>query len=252
MIGRIDKMTLDLNLALKKPAKERSWVMVIDVDRCIGCHACVVSCISENVLPPGVMYRKVFEAEAGEYPEVTRIFMPTNCQQCDNPPCVKGLPENFYRKRPDGILEFNYSKMRGKELFKKVSSQCPYTAVYYDDGGFFTQDTPSLEPYEKTESFEYGKKWKRKVGSSKPPIGSIRKCHFCVHRIEAGILPACVTTCVGGAMHFGDINDKDSLVSQLLNSKEKIRINESEGTSPRVWYVTGKVYSVKTCLECHG
>lgn len=250
MIGRLSRMQADLARALQKPVEKRSWVMVIDVDRCIGCHACVVSCMAENAAPPGVSYRVVPEVEDGEFPDVKRVFMPTNCQQCDNPPCVEGLPEDYYTKRPDGILVFHYDKMRGEELFEQVQARCPFTAVYYDDGRFYTENTPRLEPYETRESFEYGQRWKREPGKEEPPIGSIRKCHFCLHRLEAGMLPACVTTCVGGAMYFGDLNDPKSLVSELLKSRESLRLNEEE-TQPRVWYITGTVYSRETCMECH-
>ena len=249
--SRILRMQEDLKRALKKPVGKRSWVMVIDADRCIACHACTVSCKAENALPPGVSYRVVREAETGEFPNVKRFFMPTNCQQCDNPPCVKGLRKEMYTKRPDGILVFNYDRLRGKDLFKKVQSQCPYTAVYYDDGRFYTEGTPRFAPYEARDSFEYGKRWRRK-GTGPSPIGAVRKCHFCLHRLEAGMLPACVTTCVGGAMHFGDRNDPRSLVSELLKQRQTLRINEAEGTKPRVVYVTGVVATVQECAECHG
>ncbi|MFQ6115999.1 MAG: 4Fe-4S dicluster domain-containing protein [bacterium] len=245
------RMQNDLKRALKKPVDKRSWAMVIDSDRCIGCHACAVSCMAENVSPPGVSYRVIHEMEDGEYPEVKRFFMPTNCQQCDNPPCVEGLPKDAYSKRADGILVFHYEKLKGKELFQKVSSQCPYTAVYHDTGEFYTENTPHLEPYETRESYDYGKKWVRQ-GNGNSPVDAVRKCHFCLHRLEAGMLPACVTTCVGRAMHFGDKNDPDSLISELLKNRESVRINESEGTEPRVLYLTGLIADKEACLTCHG
>lgn len=245
------RMHDDLKRALKKPVDKRSWVMVIDTDKCIGCNACTVSCMAENVAPPGVSYRVVQEVEDGEYPEVKRIFMPTNCQQCDNPVCLEGVPEDAYTKRPDGILVFHYDKLKGKELFEKVSRQCPYTAVYHDTGAFYTENTPQLEPYETRDSFEYGQKWSRN-GKGPSPTDAVRKCHFCLHRLEAGMLPACVTTCVGGAMHFGDKNDRESLVNELLKTRQSIRINEFEGTEPRVLYLTGPIADMETCLSCHG
>ena len=89
--NRLGRMLEDLRRSLSKPVAERSWIIAIDVDRCIGCFTCWIACLAENVLPPGVSYRVVKEVESGEYPDVKRVFMPTNCQQCDNPPCVKGL-----------------------------------------------------------------------------------------------------------------------------------------------------------------
>ncbi|MFQ6120794.1 MAG: 4Fe-4S dicluster domain-containing protein [Methanosarcinales archaeon] len=248
---RILRMEDDLKRALKKPKNKRSWIMVIDVDKCIGCHACVVSCIAENVLPPRVNYRKVLETEDGEYPYVKKIFMPTNCMQCDNPPCVKELPEDSYLKRPDGILVFEYEKLKGREIYEKIKRKCPYTAVYYDDGDFYTDKTPVIEPYETRESFEYGKKWKRVKNEKKSPINSVRKCHFCLHRLESGMLPACVTTCIGGAMYFGDRNDSRSFANELLKKRMAIRMYEDEGTEPRIYYLTGVIFTPETCAKCH-
>ncbi len=245
------RMEADLRRALAKPVAERSWVMAIDVDKCIGCNACTVSCIAENVAPPGVTYRTVQESEIGEYPNVRRVFMPTNCQQCDKPPCVEGLPDDAWTKRPDGILEFHYDRLKGEDVFERVRERCPYTAVYYDSGRYFTDGTPRLAPYETRMSFEYGEPRLRRPTSASSPVGALRKCHFCLHRIEAGMLPACVTTCVGRAMYFGDRNDPGSLVNEHRAGRQVLRMNEDAGTEPRVYYLTGKVFDRKTCQQCH-
>lgn len=248
--NRLIRMQEDLRKSMQKPINQRSWVMVIDVDKCIGCHACTVACMAENALPPGVSYRVVYDTEDGEFPNVRRFFMPTNCQQCDDPPCVKGLPKEFYTKRPDGILVFHYEKMKGKDLFKKIRNACPYTAVYHDDGRFYTDETPKMEPYETRPSYDYGKKWTRKKNGGQP-LDALRKCHFCLHRLEAGMLPACVTTCVGGAMHFGDASDPDAFIHEILKKRATLHINESENTRPRVWYVTGTAEKTPVCADCH-
>ncbi len=245
---RLLKMQEDLNRALKKPENKRSWIMVIDIDKCIGCKSCKIACKSENILPPNVYYRHVYETEFGDFPKVKRVFMPTNCQQCDNPPCIKGLPKDYYTKRKDGILVFNYKKMKGQSLFNKVKKNCPYTAVYFDKGDFFTQHTPKLEPYELVDNFEYGNRWDRKKNLK----GTIRKCHFCLHRLNNGMLPACVSICVGGAMYFGDKNDPRSLVSMLLKKKHITTIPSDTKTKPRVYYVSEKIISVNECAMCHG
>jgi len=88
------RMQEDLKRALEKPAAERRWVMVIDLRRCIGCHACTIACVAENNLPPGVVYRPVLSEEFGTYPNVTMRFLPRPCMQCDNPPCVPVCPVN--------------------------------------------------------------------------------------------------------------------------------------------------------------
>jgi molybdopterin-containing oxidoreductase family iron-sulfur binding subunit len=244
-------MQEDLERALKKPVEKRSWQMVIDVDKCIGCNSCSVACVAENVLPPGVSYRVVVEVEEGVYPDVRHYPMPTNCQQCDNPPCVKGLPEDFYTKRPDGILVYDYSKMKGEKIFRQARTACPYTAVYHDTGGFYTDGTPKREPYEAQQSYDYGDRWVR-TGGGKSPVDAVRKCHFCLHRLESGMIPACVTTCVGGAMYFGDKNDPKSLINELIQKRESVLTYEDEGTGPRVVYLTGIVSTAQACANCHG
>jgi len=68
-------------------------------------------------------------------------------------------------------------------------------------------------------------------------VGNARKCHFCIHRVYEGMLPACAETCIGRAIHFGDLDDPDSLVSRLLASEEAIRFKEELGTEPNVYYL---------------
>src|SRR3989304_4067811 len=101
---------------------------------------------------------------------------------------------------------------------------------------------------------EKGKKWIRKKGKDEPPIETGRKCHFCLHRLNAGMVPACVTTCTGRAMYFGDLNDPQSLVAELLKNKPSYRVNESLGTKPRVYYLHS-TYTEKElkegCAACH-
>src|SRR5690606_33665082 len=70
----IERMRIELSRALQKTPAERHWVMVIDLRKCVGCHACTVACIAENKLPPGVVYRPVIEEEIGTYPNVARRF----------------------------------------------------------------------------------------------------------------------------------------------------------------------------------
>lgn len=240
--GQLLRMQRELQRALKKPVAERRWVMVIDGRKCVGCNACRVACVAENALPPGVTYRTVPEAQIGDYPKVARFFMPTQCMQCDKPPCqeaANAISPGSITKRPDGIVAINYQKFRGRKAFQAAAKACPYKALYYDDGRFFTEGTPALQPYDKGASYDYGSMWKRVKGQEGPPIDGGRKCHFCLHRLNASMLPACVSTCVGRAAFFGDLNDPESLVVELLAKyKDKaVRIRENRGTQPRVYYI---------------
>ncbi len=231
--NQVLRMQADLRRALKKPIGERRWGMVIDLRKCIGCSACTVACIAENHLPPGVVYRPVIEEELGEYPNVSRRFIPRPCMQCDNPPCVPVCPVRATYKRPDGIVEIDYEQCIG---CRYCITACPYQARTFDFGEHYTDGTPGTpEPYETAPSPEYGKKWNRRNGDS--PVGNARKCQFCLHRLNAGMLPACVTTCLGGATYFGDLNDPESLVSELVASPRVMRLKEELGTQPKVYYL---------------
>lgn len=228
------RMQEDLVRALKKPRKERKWSMVLDLRRCIGCSACTIGCKAENVLPPGVVYRPVVDEEIGTYPKVTRRFIPRPCMQCENPPCTPVCPVKATHKREDGIVVVDYERCIG---CRYCITACPYNARSADFGEEYTESTPMVQDYELRPNFEYKKKWPRKHNQS--PIGNARKCHFCIHRIEEGLLPACVTTCIGGATYFGDNNDKDSLVSELVARPNITALKSELGTRPKVHYIWG-------------
>lgn len=227
----------DLQRAIKQNEKERRFVMVIDRRKCVGCFACTVACISENKLPVGVIYRVVYEEEKGKYPNLSLVFTPRPCMQCDNPPCVKVCPADATFKSTKGIsagiVVIDYEKCIGCQ---KCVEACPYGARSIDKGIFFTENTPRFQVYEKGPFFEYIKEWKKEKYNI--PEGNARKCHFCMHRLNEGILPACTTTCIGRATYFGDENDKNSLVYKVLNEAPKVfKLKDELGTKPRVYYI---------------
>lgn len=226
------RMRADLERALKKPVSQRRWVMVIDLRKCVGCSACTIACVAENKLPPGVVYRPVVEEEIGTYPHVTRRFIPRPCMQCDNPPCVPVCPVGATFKRPDGVVAMNYDQCIG---CRYCIIACPYNARTTDVGEWYTEGTPEVSPVERLPAFEYGQRRTRGRGVS--PVGNARKCHFCLHRVEAGLLPACVSTCIGRATYFGDAADPESLVSELVAKPNVMRLKEELGTQPRVYYL---------------
>jgi molybdopterin-containing oxidoreductase family iron-sulfur binding subunit len=226
------RMMRDLKRALKKPLEQRRWVMVIDLRKCVGCHACTIACVAENKLPPGVVYRPVIEEEIGEFPNVSKRFIPRPCFQCENPPCTPVCPVKATYKRPDGIVVIDYEKCIG---CKYCITACPYGARSYDFGEHYTDNTPYLSQAELAPNFEYHRIWARKEHNS--PIGNARKCHFCVHRIERGLLPQCVTSCIGRATFFGDKNDPQSLVSELIAKPNAVRLKEELGANPNVYYL---------------
>ncbi|HKZ69536.1 MAG TPA: 4Fe-4S dicluster domain-containing protein [Anaerolineales bacterium] len=239
----IVRMQAELQRALQKKAAERRWVMVIDLRRCVGCHACTISCVAENKLPPGVVYRPVLTEEIGSYPNVTMRFTPKPCMQCDNPPCVPVCPVSATYKNEDGVVVIDYEQCIG---CRYCVTACPYASRTFDFGQTYTKDTPVAEglivgqttadAYERAANFEYGAQWAREENEASP-VGNVRKCHFCLHRLKEGMLPACTTTCIGRATYFGDANDPDSLVAELIASPNVVRLKEELGTEPRVYYL---------------
>ncbi len=239
------RMQRELQRALKKPQSARKWGMVIDTRKCVGCHACTIGCSMENKLPPGVVYRPVIDMEVGTYPNVRRTFLPRPCMQCENPPCVPVCPVGATFKRPDGIVEIDYDACIG---CRYCITACPYQARTFDFGANWTQNAPSgpsaalaesgATGYEHQASFEYGEQWTRSDGViPQSPVGNARKCTFCAHRLDKGMLPMCVSTCIGRATFFGDLNDPTSLVSELIARNNVTRLKEDLGTEPKVYYL---------------
>jgi Fe-S-cluster-containing dehydrogenase component len=236
-------MQEDLQRALKKPPDQRRWVMVIDLRKCVGCHACTIACVAENKLPPGVVYRPVVEKEVGTYPNVSLMFMPRPCMQCDNPPCTPVCPVDATYKNEEGVVVMDYDRCIG---CRYCLNACPYSARTTDFGHTYTQGMPEAaglimgrgeaDDYERAASYEYEREWPRS-GRLSSPVGNARKCHFCLHRVHAQELPACTSTCIGRATYFGDANDPQSQVSQLIVRHNVVRLREELGTNPKVYYL---------------
>ena len=183
----------------KKKAK-RQYGMVIDVRKCIGCHACTVACKSEFGVPLGENRSWVEYTEKGVYPNVGRSFLPRLCNHCSEPPCVSVCPTNAtYRREQDGIVVIDDGLCIG---CKYCIQACPYNARFLN-----------------------------------PVTGFADKCDFCIHRVSQGVDPACVNTCVGGARVFGDLSDPDSSVSQLIARNRVTVLRREMGTQPNVYYI---------------
>ncbi|MCM2264773.1 MAG: 4Fe-4S dicluster domain-containing protein [Desulfuromonadales bacterium] len=241
------RMQEDLVRALQKPAESRRWAMLVDLRRCTGCRACTVGCVSENKLPPELWYRPVFDYEQGSYPKVSRTWIPRPCMQCDKPPCVTACPV----KGPDGatwketkgvgagIVPVNYNQCIG---CGRCVPACPYNARTMDEGKFHSEGTPQLMQYETMPAFEYGRQWPR--SGKNQPIGNARKCHFCMHRLAAGQLPMCISTCVCRAGYFGDENDSQSLLAEVKKANKIQILKKGKGTAPRVYYIANEKLEV--------
>ncbi|MBP2666309.1 MAG: Molybdopterin oxidoreductase, Psr/Psh family, PsrB-like Fe-S subunit [Firmicutes bacterium] len=226
-------MQADLDRAMKKSADQRRWGMLIDTRKCVGCHACTIGCVAEYKLPPGVVYRPVMEQMTGIFPAVKQQFIPRPCFQCENPSCVSVCPVGATKKEPDGIVSINYETCIG---CRSCVAACPYGARTFDRGNDYTEGTAQKQPYEAAVFYEYDKAWRRD-GHSSAVVGSARKCHFCTSRLTQGLLPVCVTTCIGRATYFGDLKDEQSLIRQTLKAGKPYRFKEETGNDPQVYYL---------------
>jgi len=177
------------------------WAMVVDVGKCIGCQACTVSCIMENRPPEDSFRTFVSTYEVEQNGRVDAYMLPRLCNHCDEPPCVPVCPVGATFKAASGEVLVNGDRCVGCGYCVQA---CPY------DARFINSETNTAD-----------------------------KCTFCAHRVNAGLLPACVETCVGGARIFGDLADPNSAVSKLLVAhKDEVRVlKPDESTKPNVFYI---------------
>jgi len=198
------------------------YVMVADINRCVGCQTCTAACKHTNATAPGVQWRKVLDFETGTFPDVHRAFIPVGCNHCLDPPCADVCPTTATQKRPDGIVTINYDTCIGCAYCIEA---CPYQArerVDIPNRAYGTQIQMKHE--QRVEHLE-----RRAVA---------QKCTFCVDRIDFGLAngltpgidpeatPACVNACIADALSFGDVEDENSNVTQLLRSHDYFRMHE--------------------------
>jgi Fe-S-cluster-containing dehydrogenase component/formate-dependent nitrite reductase membrane component NrfD len=180
---------------------------VIDQRKCIGCHACTVACKSENQVPVGSFRTWVKYVEKGTYPAVKRHFTVLRCNHCDAAPCVEICPVTALHKRDDGIVDLDRDACIG---CKACMQACPYDALYLND------DT-----------------------------GTAEKCHYCAHRTELGLEPACVVVCPEHAIIAGDTSNPATEIAHHLATEKVEQRRVEKGTKPRVWYTGALNESLK-------
>jgi molybdopterin-containing oxidoreductase family iron-sulfur binding subunit len=195
------------------------WGMALDLQRCVGCYACSMACKTENGTPDGVWYAPVYEKEVGKYPNVKRMFIPTLCMHCEDAPCMKACPTHAITKRDDGIVLVDQDKCCGT---RACVAACPYGAMNY---------------VHKVEG-AFGELIQLEKKSFKTTAGTVQKCTFCSHRIDAGHYePACVEVCPTKARIFGDLDDPGSEISRLIRDRNGVQPRPEAGTNPSVYYL---------------
>lgn len=223
--------------------------MVIDLDKCYGCRACMVACKIENNTPAGHFWMYVFRLEEGEYPNAKVTFLPRPCMHCDNAPCVKSCPVGARFKEENGIVASDWDRCIGCRYCEVA---CPYGVNYFNwkdpkKNQYLDWKDEDLVPVTGGAKPAYANpdlggrygSGGRHVAGANHRKGVIEKCTFCIHRVEKGLLPACVANCPASALVFGDLDDPDSEVSRLLVSKPSFQLEQGLNTRPRVHYVGG-------------
>ncbi|HLB13805.1 MAG TPA: 4Fe-4S dicluster domain-containing protein [Burkholderiales bacterium] len=208
------------------------WAMAADLRRCIGCQTCTAACRQANATPPDVQWRTVLDLETGEFPDVRRSFVPVGCMHCGDPPCENVCPTTATKRRADGMVTIDYDLCIGCGY---CAVACPYQARHIVHRARFAW---SAEPAPNERARFDARR-----------IAVATKCTFCVDRIDAGTAkglkpgvdpeatPACVNSCIAGALVFGDRDDPASPVAQLLAETEHFRMHEELGTDPGMYYV---------------
>lgn len=186
----------------------KQMAFVIDLRRCIGCDTCVIGCKVENAVPSGqtrlTVYdagrNAIFERPQGSFPELSQYWLPTMCHHCVDAPCIKACPTNtLWRRDEDGLVVLDEDKCVGCQ---RCGEACPYGAISFD-----------------------------------AEVGTADKCTMCSHRLDDGLKPSCALVCPTRAIHTGDINDPESAVSRLLQTREHKVLAESAGAKPQIYYL---------------
>ena len=209
----------------------------LDVSRCIGCRKCVYACVDENnqSRDPQVHWITVLEMDkshgidlrhsdayydAETVPREDKFYFPVQCQQCDNPPCVKTCPVGATWKEPDGIVVVDYDWC--------VGCRCCVTACPYGARRFNWTD-PSFPAEQLNPDTEY-------LGNRPRPKGVVEKCTFCLQRTRNGRYPACVEVCPVGARKFGNLLDPESEIRYILKNHRIYILKEELNTQPTFFY----------------
>ncbi len=199
----------------------------IDIQRCVGCHTCSVGCRIENNLPKGNWWNRILtnggdeiDTPSGVFPNVEMTYLPVACQHCSNPACVKVCPVGAtYKDEETGAVRQDYDRCIGCRM---CMAACPYTGVR------------SFNWEEPTYTIDFA------IGSPDVPTHQkhvVEKCTMCWHRLAQDKEPFCILACPQRARFWGDFDDPDSEVSQLIASRSYTQLLADRGTEPNVYYL---------------
>ncbi len=221
------------------------WGMVIDLDKCTGCGDCVAACKLENnvaIVSPeeaqnsrSLAWMDMITTYEGEYPDIRVHRQPRLCVHCDNPPCTRVCPVHATYLNEDGLVAQIYHRCIG---CRYCMVACPYTAKSFN---WYKPEWP--DGFENCHNPDVSLRM----------AGVVEKCSFCSHRLmkvkeQAAIeereiedgeyVPACGESCPADAISFGDLDDRESQVSQLSRNARAHQLMEDLGTEPKVFYLS--------------
>jgi molybdopterin-containing oxidoreductase family iron-sulfur binding subunit len=210
----------------------------LNISKCKGYRKCVDACVEENNQgrDTQIQYIRVLEMERGSMnleesnhyydpetvPQKGKFYMPVQCMQCENPPCVRACPVKATWKETDGVVVIDYDWCIG---CRYCMTACPYWARH------FNWNEPELPPEELNPVTHY-------LGNRPRSKGVMEKCMFCIQRTRKGKQPVCMEACPTGARVFGNLLDPESEIRYILENKTVFRLKEDLGTEPKFWYFT--------------
>ncbi|QQL46431.1 4Fe-4S dicluster domain-containing protein [Sulfuriroseicoccus oceanibius] len=225
----------DVNISDVRPQKGVKFGYALNLSVCIGCRRCVEACHVENNHDRAARtsYIRVLEMTKGSIdmeqgtadynhpvPQDDKFYMPVQCQQCDNPPCVDVCPVEATWKEKDGIVVVDYNWCIG---CRYCEAACPYHARRFN----WTKPEISAEEINPDQAY---------LSNRVRPQGVMEKCTYCLHRTRKGKLPACLEACPTGARVFGNLLDPNSEIRRVLAEKRVFVLKEEVGTKPNFFY----------------
>lgn len=231
-----ERYGVDADVQDPKPIPDVQFAYALNISRCVGCRRCVHACVEENnqSRDPEIQYIRVLEMPVGtldveksnhyyepdKVPVKGKYYLPVQCQQCDNPACVKACPVGATWKDKDGIVVIDYDWCIG---CRYCEAACPYWARRFN----FAEPKIPKEQIN-TEMAYLGNRIRKK--------GVMEKCTFCLGRTRKGLMPKCAEACPAGARQFGNLLDPDSVIRHILREKRVYVLKEDVGTRPKFYY----------------